>query len=70
MPYEIEDVQCIAETIDGDLRLDTLEHYNPRLPYHPVPTRAIHPTSDIQKVGDEGRLVVFDWYAIQQKWYR
>ncbi len=58
---EVEDVKCIAETAEAVLvKLDGAQVW--------VPKSQISDDSEVGALGDEGTLVVAEWFAVKQEW--
>jgi hypothetical protein len=59
-PVEIDDVECLREA--GATLVMKVAFGVEVL----IPTSQIHPTSEVQDVGDEGTLVIPEWLAIDR----
>jgi hypothetical protein len=58
--FEIDDVECIAESANGKSILCVIEDEEKWIPKH---DRVLHDDSEVYEKGGKGKLVVFKWWA-------
>jgi len=59
-------VICVHQTDGGSIKVTPIHPHKP-IPFY-VPIENLHDDSEVYKKGDEGKLVVKMWWAIEKGW--